>query len=118
MARVTVLFGDGPYGSARGLDALDATLAAIAFEHEVSALFIGAGVALLRTGQDPAALGAKRWTDALRALPVYGIARVGADAAALARHGLDRGALLLAAEPLDDAAMARWIAESEVVLGG
>lgn len=115
MARLLLLFSHGPDPGGAARDGLDAGLAALAFDHGLSVLFEGAGVTLLRPAHAPGE-GLPDWRRALRTLPLHGAAPVGADAAALAAHGLDPAALLLPAEPLDAAARARWIAEADVVL--
>lgn len=115
MSRILVLFRHAAHDRGRARDGLDAALAALAFEHAVDVLFVGAGVGLLRDAAQGSAL-QRDWTPGLRALPRHGVERVGADAEALAAHGLDRGRLALPAQALDAPQRARWLAEADVVL--
>jgi tRNA 2-thiouridine synthesizing protein C len=115
MARVLLLFTHAPHDGVRAREGLDAGLAALAFEHELSVLFAGAGVALLRPGVQ-AATGLRAWTAGLRALPVHGADRIGADGEALAVHGIDPGAALMPVQSLSAAARRQWIADADVIL--
>jgi hypothetical protein len=105
MARVLVVFREGPAQALRARDCLDLALAAIAFDHEVRVLFTDAGAALLR-GED-GALSAN-----LRALAFHGAEAIGVDAALAVP-----GDPVLAAQPLDDATRTAWLAAADHVLG-
>lgn len=115
MARLLLVFSRGPDAGGAGRDGLDAGLAALAFDHQLAVLFEGAGVSLLRPAHAPGE-GLPDWRRGLRTLPLHGAAPVGADAEALAAHGLDACTLLLPADALDAAARARWIADADAVL--
>lgn len=115
MARVLLVFSQGPDPGGASREGLDAGLAALAFDHRLAVLFEGPGVALLRPVH-PAGDGLPDWRRGLRTLPLHGAAAVGVDADALAAHGMDAARLLLEATPLDAATRARWIAEADVVL--
>ena len=95
--RVLVVFREGPAQAARVRDGIDLALAALAFDHEVDVLFLGAGAELLR-GAD-AELAAN-----LRALPFHGTHAIGVDAA-LASDGP-----VFAAQPLDADGQRAWFA--------
>ncbi len=116
MARILVRFAHGPHGSTLARDGLDATLAMLAWDHRVRALFEADGVGLLVAGQDPAAAGGKDWTRGFRALALHGIEAVGIDAAALALRGLAGCPLILDAIALDAAGRRAWTGEADVVL--
>jgi tRNA 2-thiouridine synthesizing protein C len=116
MKRVLLVFSHAPHDGGAARDGLDAGLAALAFDHPLALLFEGAGVALLRPGGTPGE-GLPDWLRGLRTLPLHGAGPIGADAEALAAHGLDPANLRLPAQPLDAATRARWIAEADVVLG-
>jgi tRNA 2-thiouridine synthesizing protein C len=117
MARIGVVFRHGAYARSEARDAFDALLAALAFEHEVRALFCGEGVCLLRRDQQPGAIGERRWTDGLKALAGYGIAGIGVEQEALARFGLTASDLLLPCTSLGNAELAEWLRNFDVVLG-
>jgi tRNA 2-thiouridine synthesizing protein C len=113
--RVLLVFGHPAHDGGAARDGLDAGLAALAFDQPLALLFEGAGVTLLRP-RPAAADGLPDWLRGLRTLPLHGAGSIGADAAALAAHGLEPASLLLPAQPLDAATRARWIAEADVVL--
>lgn len=78
----------GPYGSVYAQEALEIALVGAAFEQEISLALIDDGVFLLRAGQDTAALGAKRFTAAYRAVGDYDIHRVYVERDSLAARGM------------------------------
>lgn len=116
MASILIRFAQGPHGSTRARDGLDAALAMLAWDHRVRVLFEADGVGLVVAGQDPAAAGGKDWTRAFRALALHGVDAVGIDAEALAARGLSARPLILDAVALDAAARRAWTGEADVVL--
>ena len=116
MKRVLVLFRSGPHGGGGARAGLDAALAALAFDHALSALFVGDGVFALVAGQDTEAIGSKPTAPGFRALPHHGAERVGVIETDLAARGLATCDLALAVETLDAAHARAWLAESDVVL--
>ncbi|HET7845564.1 MAG TPA: DsrE family protein [Xanthomonadales bacterium] len=72
MARVLVVFREGLAQESRVRDGIDLALAALAFDHEVTVLFTGAGAALPGEGGELAAN--------LRALAYHGATVLAADA--------------------------------------
>lgn len=110
------MFSRGPEAELAGREGLDLGLAALAFDHRLSVLFEGAGAILLRP-LSVTATAQTDWRRGLRTLPLHGAAAIGVDASALALHGLDSGALLMPAMPLDPAACADWMRDADVVLG-
>ena len=115
MARILLLFSHATHDGWRAREGLDAGLAALAFDHELSLLFVGAGVCLLRTTPQ-AAPGLRDWGASLGALGAHGAERVGAAADALAAHGLAGARLRLDAIELDAAQRSDWIRSADVVL--
>ncbi|WP_163557193.1 sulfurtransferase complex subunit TusC [Halomonas sp. NO4] len=98
-----VILRHAPHGSSWLREGLDAALVAAAFGQSVTLLFQGEGVMALLEGQDSGALGQKGTSATLEMLGMYDIESLYVDAAALARFGLTRDDLLLAAEPLEAA---------------
>jgi sulfur relay (sulfurtransferase) DsrF/TusC family protein len=78
VARVLVVFREGPDCEARVRDGLDLALAALGFDHEVAVLFTGRGAGLLHAGGDLAAN--------LRALAYHGAALLEGDVDAAAQR--------------------------------
>jgi sulfur relay protein TusC/DsrF len=118
MAQILVVVDADPYAGWRATETLDLALAALAFEHEVSVLFVGSGVHCLVPAQRPHDLALRDVASGFRALLAHGVTRVGAAERALRDHGLSSVALSMPVARLDDAGCAHWLREAEVVLGG
>jgi sulfur relay protein TusC/DsrF len=118
MARILVLVEADPYAGWRAAETLDQALAALAFEHEVSVLFLGMGAQCLVPGQHAEVLALRDVASGFRALTAHGVHRIGADERALRGAGLGDRVPSMAVERLDAAGCARWLREAEVVLSG
>lgn len=115
--RQLVVIRHSPYGSSLARAALDAALAAAAFDQPVDLLFMGDGVLQLLPDQQSEGLGVKNIGRLLASLPLYGIEQVYADADAVARFGLDLGAAPVPARAVDDTAMRQLLGEYDHLLG-
>lgn len=112
MKRVAVVFSRGPW---RGVDAqagIDAALALLAFEHDLQAGFIGAGVDMLAASvvDDERAQRPRM----IAALAHHGASRMLASSACLAARGITPAEGLV--ESVDAATFADWLAEADHVL--
>lgn len=116
MARLLFHVRTPPHGSTAGEEAVEAILATSVFEPPLTVLFEGDGVLQLLRNQDPSQLGdrdvAANWT----ALPLYDVEDIRVHAPSLTARGLGQGDLILDASAVDDADMARLIAESDRIL--
>lgn len=106
-----------PYGGTLARSALDTALAGAAFDRAPSLLFLGDGVLQLLPGQDAAEIGTRTHGRVLESLPLYDIETLYVDCAALARHGIDAGALPPGAAVLDDAGLRRLFDGHDHILG-
>ena len=70
MADTLVILRHAPYGSGLARAAVDATLAAGAFEQAVSILFLGDGVLCLLPGQDGHSVGSRDLDRVIASLPL------------------------------------------------
>lgn len=113
--RLLFVFRHGPHGSGSAREGLDAALAAIAFEHRVSALFLGDGVLVLKRDQDTADAGVKDYAQGFRALLHHGLERAVVSQAAIAALGITPGGMILPVEALAASALPDWIAEHDAV---
>jgi tRNA 2-thiouridine synthesizing protein C len=111
-----VLIRRSPYGSSLARAALDAALAAAAFDQAVSVLFLGDGVLQLLPDQDSIAIDARNIGKLIASMPLYDIEKVYVDATALARFSLRAEDLPQVVVPLDDAALHRLITDHDHVL--
>ena len=90
-----------PYGTSYAKEALDAILAAAAFEQEVSILFCGDAIYQLLEGQQPDCIQQKNFSAAFGLFPIYGLTELFVDAAALHERNLQSTQLLLPVRALD-----------------
>jgi tRNA 2-thiouridine synthesizing protein C len=101
--RILFRLSKPPYGTAYAREALDAILAAAAFEQKVSVLFVGDATYQLVKNQKPEQIQQKNFMAALGMLSLYGVHEVFADAQALRTRGLDHAQLLLPVTALEAA---------------
>lgn len=106
-----------PYGGTLARSALDAALAGAAFDRAPTLLFLGDGVLQLLPGQDAADIGTRTHGRVLESLPLYDIDTLYVDGEALARHGIDSGALPAGARVLDDAGLRGLMNNHDHILG-
>ena len=106
-----------PYSDSLARAALDAALAAAAFDQPVDLLFLGDGVLQLLPQQDPAAVGRKSVARLLASLPLYGIEQVSVDATAVARYRFDPVDSPVPAVTLDTAAIRALLQQHDNLLG-
>lgn len=114
---VLVVVRDSPYGSSLSRAALDAALAAAAFEQPVELLFVGDGVLHLLPGQESAAIGLRNAGKLLASLPLYDIEAVYADRVAADRYGIALSAAPVEVRAVDTAGIRALIDASDHVLG-
>ena len=112
-----VVIRQTPYGSSLARAALDAALAAAAFDQAVTVLFLGDGVLQLLPDQDSAAINAKNIGKLIASMPLYDIENIYVDATALARCAVQVEDLPQAVTLMDDAAIHQLITDHDHVLG-
>ncbi|MEE4381557.1 MAG: sulfurtransferase complex subunit TusC [Pseudomonadales bacterium] len=105
-----------PYGTGLAREALDAVLAASAFELPVTVIFDGDGVWQLVRDQDPTGIEEKCHGAQLEALPLFDVEDLRVHAPSLAARGLTAADLLLDATPIDDAGLREAIAQADRIL--
>ncbi|ABI57002.1 sulfurtransferase complex subunit TusC [Alkalilimnicola ehrlichii MLHE-1] len=105
-----------PHGTIYALESLEVVLISAAFDQDVSLAFLDDGVYQLRKDQDPAAVDMKNFSRTYRALEGYDIEKLYVCKDSLAERGLTEEDLVVDVEVLDRAAMARTMAEQDVVL--
>lgn len=103
--KLLLIVRQAPYGSSLARAAIDAALAAAAFDQPVSLLFMGEGILQLLPDQDSSALGVKNLGKLLASLPLYDIDKVYVDAESMQRLGVAQSQLAMPAELLDDAGL-------------
>src|SRR5690606_32804954 len=90
-----------PYVRSLAREAIDAVLAAAAFEQDVRVLCMGDGVYQLLKDQNPTAIEQKNFTASFGLFTLYGINQVYALDTDLTERGLSPAQLLLPVTPLD-----------------
>lgn len=89
-----------PYGRSQAREALDAVLAAAAFEQDVSVLFVGDGLYQLLKNQKPGEIDQKNFAASFGLFGLYGITQIYAPDADLKARNLTPDTLLLPVTPL------------------
>ena len=105
-----------PYGSSSAREALDAALAAAAFEQDVQLLFSGDGVWQLLAGQQAEAIAGKDIGKMLQALAYYDIEHVYADSQSLAERSLSADTLAIPVTPLANPALRQLFRDADCVI--
>ena len=114
--QIAVVCRQPPYGSSLAREALDAAMAAAAFDQQVSMIFLGDGVWQLCRYQQSEGIGQRSLEKSLAMLPLYDVDRLYADADALRQRGLNASDLSLPVELLDGDAIAAMLHRQDVVL--
>jgi tRNA 2-thiouridine synthesizing protein C len=105
-----------PYGTSYALEGLEATLAAGAFNQDVSVVFMDDGVFALQRGQDTRASGLKNFSRTWSALESCGVDKVYVERESLEHRGLSAQDLLLAAQIIDAQALGALMDKQHVLL--
>ncbi|HQQ74980.1 MAG TPA: sulfurtransferase complex subunit TusC [Pseudomonadales bacterium] len=114
----TILFilQRAPYGSSATREALDAALAAAAFEQNVQVLFSGDGVWHLSTDQQADAISSKDTSKMLQALDYYDISDVFVDKISLQERGLSVTPLTITAKTIGGDTLKQLIRTADCVV--
>ncbi len=105
-----------PYGTIYALEGLEVVLISAAFDQDVSLVFLDDGVYQLVKGQHTKAIDVKNFSPTYRALEGYDIEKLYVSKESLEERNLTVDDLLVDVEVLDAAAMAKLMAEQDVVL--
>jgi tRNA 2-thiouridine synthesizing protein C len=111
-----VVVRKSPYGSTLARAALDASLAAAAFDQAVNLLFLGDGVLQLLPGQDSAVIDKKSIGKLIASLPLYDIESIYVDATALTGYALTVEDLPQSLQLLDEPAIRALMADHHHLL--
>ena len=98
MAALLMICRKAPYGTSYAREAIDIALAASAFDVDVAMLFTDDGVLQLIKGQNTENTGSKKVESVLSSLPLYDVAPILVNEAALTERHLTTGDLSLPAE--------------------
>lgn len=114
----TILFilQRAPYGSSATREALDAALAAAAFEQNVQILFTGDGAWHLSADQQADAISSKDTSKMLQALDYYDISDVFVDEISLQERGLSAAPLAIATKAIGGDALKKLIRTADCVV--
>lgn len=106
-----------PYGSSRAMSAIDAALAAGAFDQAVQIFLSGDGVLLALAQQQAHCIEQKSADKVLSALPLYDMPPLVVNAGSLQERGLDASALLAHTRCLTPEAFSQALSDADHVLG-
>lgn len=93
MKKILFISRQAPYGNANAREALDALLAASAYDQDLSLLFMDDGVFQLLSEQNPKTIHQKNLGASFQALELYGLEKIYAHAESLKKRGLERSDL-------------------------
>ena len=113
---VSVLMRRAPYGTVYAAEGLRSLLGIGVFELDVSVVFVDDGVYVLVDNQDPAGLDMKPLDQAFSSLPEFGVDKFYVHSDSLRERGLTPADLVIDAELVDDAGVARLLESSRIVL--
>jgi tRNA 2-thiouridine synthesizing protein C len=103
MKKILFITRQAPYGNSHAREALDAILAASAYDQELSLLFMDDGVFQLIKQQNTNQITQKNMASSLQALELYGIDKIYCHTDSLKKRGLTRSDLILEQlEMIDD----------------
>ena len=88
MKKILFILSKPPHSGAYAQELLDIILTAAAFDQEVSVLLLDKAMFLLKNKQNPESAGLKDTTSIIKALPVYNINTLYAEAESLTEQGL------------------------------
>ena len=103
--KILITCSSPPYGSQRAKEAVDAMLAASAYDQALSIAFVGDGVFQLCKRQDGKAINQKNLGALLSALPIYGVSDVYAQQSALDARGMTSADCIIPIKTVDDEAL-------------
>ena len=105
-----------PYGSVYAYEGLEVMLIFAAYEQEYAAAFVDDGVLDLKKDKDSAGLGMKEFSTTYRVMEDYGIEKVYVDSQSMEDRGLTADDLMIPVEVVDRDAIAKVMAEQDVIL--
>jgi tRNA 2-thiouridine synthesizing protein C len=94
MRKILFVSRKAPYGNSQSREALDALLAASAYDQELSLLFMDDGVFQLLSNQNSTLIHQKNMASSLKALELYGVENIYCLADSLIQRGLNRADLI------------------------
>ena len=114
--KILIIHRKAPIGTAYARDALDISLAASAFDQEVSLLFMDDGVFQLKSGQDSSQVNLKGISATLPALEMYDIKNVFVDEYSLSERGLQTADLIINPKPLSPTEVQDLLQQNDILL--
>ncbi len=114
--KILVNLTQAPYGNSRAKDAIDAVLAASAYEQDLRLLFTGDGVFQLLKQQNGKTIEQKNLASLLSAFPLYDINQVFVQSSALTERGLTESDLALPVTPMKNNEIADFFDQHDCVL--
>lgn len=94
MRKILFVSRKAPYGNSRSREALDALLAASAYDQELSLLFMDEGVFQMVNHQNSTLIQQKNMASSLQALELYGVENIYCLVDSLIQRGLNKSDLI------------------------
>lgn len=93
--KILFLNRSAPHATSSAQESLDVLLMASAFDQQITVVFMDDGVFQLKSNQDTQGSAIKNFTQAFKALPLYGIENIFVDEDSLTTRGLKKEDLLI-----------------------
>lgn len=116
LTKIMFVCRQAPYGTVYAYEGLEVMLIFAAYEQEYAAAFVDDGVLDLKKNKDASGLGMKEFSTTYRVMEDYGIERVYVDGQSLKERGLTPEDLMIPVEVVDRNAIAKVMAEQDVVI--
>ncbi|MFL0798465.1 MAG: sulfurtransferase complex subunit TusC [Cellvibrionaceae bacterium] len=116
MKKLLFVSRQAPYGNSLPREALDAVLAASAYEQDISYLFMNDGVFQLLKQQDPTEIGLKNLSATLQALELYGVDKIFACKESLQQRGLNQADLCMNVQVMERSALQSLLHSQDKIL--
>lgn len=117
MKKILFISRQSPYGNSQPREALDALLAATAYEQDLSVLFMDDGVFQLLENQNPTTICQKNLGASLKALEFYDVENIYVDSRSLAERNINQQDLVLdSVKLLDTHQVNRLMAQQNQVI--
>jgi len=105
-----------PYGTIYAYEGLEVMLIFGAFEEDYTAVFVDDGVLDLKKDKDASGLEMKEFSTTYRVMEDYGIEKVYVDGESMKERGITPEDLMIPVEVVDRNAIAKAMAEQDIVI--
>jgi len=114
--KIMFLCRQAPYGTIYAYEGLEVMLIFGAFEEDYTAVFVDDGVLDLKKDKDASGIEMKEFSTTYRVMEDYGIEKVYVDGESMKERGITPEDLMIPVEVVDRNAIAKAMAEQDIVI--